>query len=50
MAVRFTMGTEVTWCLDAPAKTAGGSTAKYDNRTHFVAPKTPASSVCPPLP
>jgi hypothetical protein len=50
MAVRFTMGTEVTWCLDAPAKTVGGTTTLNDSRTRFIAPKTAAADVCPPLP
>lgn len=50
MAVRFTMGTEVTWCLEAPAKTVNGTTTLNDSRTRFVAPKTPAADACPPLP
>jgi hypothetical protein len=50
MAVRFTMGSEVTWCLDAPAKTVNGTTTLNDSRTRFVAAKTPAADVCPPLP
>lgn len=50
VAARLTMGTELSWCVEGPAKSSGGSTAAYDNPTKFFTPRTPAMPDCAPLP
>jgi len=53
IAVRLQLGTNATWCADAPAKSSGNppSTASNDHVDKFTAqPKTPQPSSCPTLP
>jgi DNA-binding beta-propeller fold protein YncE/uncharacterized protein (DUF2141 family) len=53
LALRLTLGSGVTWCIDAPAKLSGRppSSARNDTVDKFLgAPRQPAPAICPVAP
>ena len=49
VAVRFTIGTGLRWCVDSPAKPS--DTGANDHKDKFVgARKTPPPAICPAVP